>query len=259
MKRPCPALDVKEDRMKRIRPLLLLAGLGLIVSCTPGPGLDDRPGPNWPDHVSRPRGAGHAPEFDAPSPSPSQSETPTATSPPRPDQATDRTELGYIPRSRWTSHRARRAHVNRMGYINRVTVHHEGWKTVYFTSWRRTVQRLREIRDSHVNGNGWGDVGYHFIIDRAGRVWQARKLKYQGAHVSDHNQHNIGVMLLGNFKEQYPSQEQINTLASVLGKLKDRYNIPDSNVHTHRELGETACPGRYLQSEVDQYRRTGHM
>jgi len=227
------------------RRTLLLAAAGLVAGCTPHQrGL--RPGPRWPEQVSAPHSPGRQPDF--------------ASQPDRnPDHASSQTasDLGAIPRSRWTRHHARPNHVNAMNGVNRITIHHEGWKTVYFTDYQKTTQRLERIRHSHVNNHGWGDIGYHFVIDRAGRVWEARDLKYQGAHVSDNNPHNIGVMMLGNFQKQYPSQQQLNALKSFVQKLMNRYHVPAYPIHPHRELGQTSCPGQYLQPEVQSYRRNG--
>jgi len=247
--------------MSLTRRQVMLSGLGLLVSCTPDPRLGKRPPPGWPSQVPPPRDAGSATTSSDGAASDTRAGPEVATPEPRPDSPPSQqaAHLDFIPRSRWTSHGARDGRVNRMGYINQITVHHEGWKQVYFTGWARTVQRLRRIRKSHVEYHGWGDLGYHFVIDRAGRVWEGRDLTYQGAHVSDHNQHNIGVMVLGNFQEQYPAQEQLDSLVSFINQLKAKYNINDSAVHTHQELGDTACPGRYLQPEMDKFRRSGRI
>jgi hypothetical protein len=230
---------------------MVLGGLALLAGCATRPSLSNRPGPSWPESVSRPRPPGAPAEPGSPAPG-------QPTDPP-PEPGTGQSAVDAIARHRWTQHEARPGQVNAMGAIRQITVHHEGWKPVYFTSWGETVQRLRRIRQSHVNHHGWGDIGYHFVIDRAGRVWEARSLQYQGAHVKDHNPHNIGVMVLGNFQRQYPSEEQVQALGSFLEKLMQRYDIPRREVNTHRELGETACPGRYLQPEVTRFRRNGHV
>jgi hypothetical protein len=228
------------------RRTILLTGISLLAGCA-SPQAGSRPGPRWPSTVSRPSGPGREPDW-------SPSDRPSQPTPSGPADA-----LGVIARSRWTRHGARSGHVNPMGGINRITVHHEGWKPVYFTSHQKTAARLERIRNSHVNHHGWGDIGYHFIVDRAGRIWEARDLRYQGAHVSDHNEHNIGVMVLGNFEKQYPSREQLGALVPFLQKLMNRYNVPVHQVHTHRELGSTSCPGRHLQPRMVAYRQNGRL
>ncbi len=82
---------------------------------------------------------------------------------------------------------------------------------------------------------------------------------YQGAHVKDHNLANIGVVALGNFDRQQPTQAQLNTVQQLLGELMDRYGVPISRVHTHQEWVPTACPGRHLQEYINTSRQLGRL
>jgi hypothetical protein len=84
-------------------------------------------------------------------------------------------------------------------------------------------------------------------------------MRYQGAHVKDHNEHNIGVMVLGNFDEQKPTGAQLTTLRGTLVKLMGYYDVPVSRVHTHRELNPTTCPGDALQPQVNYLRSSGQL
>lgn len=162
-----------------------------------------------------------------------------------------------VPRSRWAEAQPVRSRLAAMGSVRRITIHHEGWTPVWFEDTRATARRLESIRLAHLQRMKAGDIGYHMVIDRAGRVWQGRDLSYQGAHVRDHNVGNIGVMVLGNFDLQRPTDRQIVTLRDMLTKLMQRYHIRESGVHTHQELNITACPGRVLQAGVSSLRRSG--
>lgn len=146
-----------------------------------------------------------------------------------------------------------------MGSIRRITVHHEGSTPVTFTDPAATIRRLEGIRRYHFRERGWGDIGYHYVIDRSGYIWAARDLSYQGAHVKDHNERNLGIMVLGNFDEQRPSVEQFNTLQRAVATFMRGYDVPLQRVYTHRELtpGHTECPGRYLQQYMVKIRRDG--
>ncbi len=143
--------------------------------------------------------------------------------------------------------------------VNRITIHHEGWTPVWFTDARSVSQRLESIRRSHLDRLGAGDIGYHLIIDRAGRVWQGRSMGYQGAHVRDHNAHNIGVMVMGNFDLQRPSDAQHAALHQTLVGLVRQYRIPSKHVFTHQEFNVTSCPGRSLQKHTNALRRSGKL
>jgi N-acetylmuramoyl-L-alanine amidase len=55
----------------------------------------------------------------------------------------------------------------------------------------------KEIRDWHVKGNGWDDIGYHFVIRRNGTVETGRPLEKIGAHAKGYNKTSIGICLVG--------------------------------------------------------------
>jgi len=146
-----------------------------------------------------------------------------------------------------------------MGRISRLTIHHEGWTPVWFSDARQTGERIEQVRRIHVRDRGWGDIGYHYIIDRAGRVWQGRDPRFQGAHVGGANEHNLGVMLLGNFDRQRPSDAQFDTMVRTVHALTRQYGIDARQVYTHQELRPTACPGKALQPRVDSVRQAGYL
>ena len=52
---------------------------------------------------------------------------------------------------------------------------------------------VEQIRDWHVNGNGWRDIGYHFVIYLDGSVHKGRPIEEVGAHCRGHNANSIGI------------------------------------------------------------------
>ena len=164
-----------------------------------------------------------------------------------------------IPRSAWVKSSTNTNRVDAMKGINRITLHHEGWEVVNFTDTGTTMSRLQHIQRFHMKERGWGDVGYHYIIDRAGRVWEARPIIYQGAHVADMNEHNVGIMLLGNFEKQTPSNIQMASAQMMTASIMGKYNVPVHRVYTHQELKPTQCPGRYLQPRLVAMRQSGYL
>ena len=85
------------------------------------------------------------------------------------------------------------------------------------------------------------------------------ELRYQGAHCRSNNEHNIGVMCLGNFNMQQPTQQQLASLAKLTGVLTTSYRIPANRVYGHQELRSTACPGRNLIGYVRNIRNNLQM
>ncbi|MEL6329855.1 MAG: peptidoglycan recognition family protein [Planctomycetota bacterium] len=163
---------------------------------------------------------------------------------------------GVIPRRAWATYGPNRRLADPMRRISAVTIHHDGMDAFGSPHYGDAAERLEKIRRSHV-GRGWADVGYHFAIDPGGRVWAARPLELQGAHVRDHNEHNIGVLVLGNFERERPSEKALGSLERFVSQLTGKYRLTARQVHTHREWAPTACPGRHLQPFVDRSRMPG--
>lgn len=155
-----------------------------------------------------------------------------------------------IARANWTRNGPLMRDINPMGGVSKITIHHQGNpQPVYFTDRQSTIQELEKTRNAH-RARGWADIGYHFIVDRAGYVWEGRNIAYQGAHVRDHNENNIGVMCLGNFDLQAPSDAQLASLEYTVRELRRQYKISTRHIYTHQEINRTACPGRALQPRV---------
>lgn len=164
---------------------------------------------------------------------------------------------GVISRSSWTREGIKTWDANRMNGVSRITVHHEGSDAFTGTSQASVSQRLESIRRYHVDSNGWADIGYHYIVDPAGRVWEGRQADWQGAHVADNNEHNLGVMVLGNFEKQSPTDAAIRSLDGVVAAMMRKYKVPVGRVYTHQEIRPTVCPGRSLQRVMESTRSRG--
>lgn len=102
----------------------------------------------------------------------------------------------------------------------------------------------KEIRDWHTlpppHGNGWSDIGYHFVVRRDGTIEIGRPLEIAGSHVSGHNKDTIGVVWVGRDR---PTVIQRESLLALLKQLCDEYKVPVEKVLGHKELnpGKT-CP-----------------
>ncbi len=133
----------------------------------------------------------------------------------------------------------------------RITLHHTGTDVVTATSEPAVMRCLDGVLGGHLNRN-FGDVGYHFLIDYVGRVWEGRSLAYWGAHVAGHNEQNIGIVLLGNYERQRPSGQQLQTMTQLVQVLRQQYGIPRGRVYGHIDLGQTLCPGKNLYPRVQR-------
>jgi N-acetylmuramoyl-L-alanine amidase len=104
-----------------------------------------------------------------------------------------------------------------------------------------------EIQRVHMRVLGFADIGYHFVIDAKGQLYEGRSLAVRGAHTRGHNTGTVGVVLLGHFEQSEPSTAQLATLSLLLECLRDSYQI--SHVAGHRDFlpSETVCPGQRLE------------
>ena len=165
---------------------------------------------------------------------------------------------GIIPRSQWARIGvARRDEIFDMNGVRRITIHHDGMPPASLSSFRQVASRIEQIRQSHVVARGWADLGYHYVIDPTGRIWEGRSIRWQGAHVKDQNENNLGILVMGNFDVQSPTSAALTTLDRFVAGQMQQYRIALGNVRTHKERAATACPGRNLQSYMIQTRCGG--
>ena len=116
------------------------------------------------------------------------------------------------------------------------------------------------IRNYHVNVNGWDDIGYHFGIEfirSSEEILAGRMPDIEGAHCQPKgfNHKSIGVCFVGNFDINQPPIDKVNKGVSLVKWLMRTYSIPVDNVLGHREVamdGRT-CPGIYF--DMDNFRR----
>lgn len=105
---------------------------------------------------------------------------------------------------------------------------------------------VEQIRDWHVNGRGWKDIGYHFVIYLDGSIHAGRPVEQVGAHCLNHNQHSIGVCYIGGCTAEgkkakdtrTPAQKKV--LLELLTELRSIY--PKARIHSHSDFANKACP-----------------
>jgi hypothetical protein len=139
---------------------------------------------------------------------------------------------------------------------NRITIHHSAKysKEIGTPSAGNVGAAIKDIQTVHMRDRGWGDIGYHFLIDPTGRIWQGRLLDWQGAHAQgSNNVQNIGVCLLGDFNHERPDPRALESLERLVDALCERHRIAQSRVYGHQKFAATECPGDSLMAWISRY------
>jgi uncharacterized protein (TIGR03382 family) len=132
----------------------------------------------------------------------------------------------------------------------KVTVHHTATPLPDSVS---PEARVRQIQNYHIDTRGWCDIGYHFLVDWNGEMWQGRNETVIGAHVANNNTNNVGISFMGTYSSTPASNAQLDACAGLLGWLNDNYGIPltRSYIKGHRQYASTSCPGDRLYGQLD--------
>ena len=124
-----------------------------------------------------------------------------------------------------------------------IIVHHSGTNYSNGTDYKLVVQ---SYWDYHVNTHGWNDIGYNWLTDPNGVLYEGRGSGVQGAHFSCMNSHTMGVCVIGNFETATPTTETITTLEDLIAwEATDK----DIDVLTH---------SYHSASQLDLYHISGH-
>lgn len=170
---------------------------------------------------------------------------------------TARKPAGLVPRSEWSG--GMKPNPNKMTRheraFERITVHHSATEA-------RTTSPKGILR-YHLMDKGWGDVGYHYLIDAEGTIYEGRSLTYQGAHAGNHsatgqnlNPGRIGVCLIGDYDKGPVPVRAWWALERLLGELMDIHGLDGCNVEGHKHAGaSTECPGEFLGRRLEEWKR----
>ncbi|GAB3870237.1 N-acetylmuramoyl-L-alanine amidase [Terrabacter terrigena] len=139
---------------------------------------------------------------------------------------------------------------------------------------------VRGIYAYHTQTHGWCDIGYNFLVDRFGRIYEGRKGGLtgftQGAHAGGFNEETFGVSVIGTFTSvRFPAavtsavsrtiawqadRSGFNPASSVVltSNGSSRYDagvrVTKPRVMGHRDLSLTSCPGDAAYPQVASIR-----
>ncbi|TNM42731.1 hypothetical protein FHP29_06870 [Nocardioides albidus] len=129
---------------------------------------------------------------------------------------------------------------------------------------------LRGIWKYHVKTRGWSDIGYNFLVDRFGRIWEGRAggidKAVVGAHTLGYNGYSFAMSAIGNYETAQPTPEMINAYGALFAWKLSLSGVDPSSlsqrvgkgtfaaISGHRDAGKTACPGKYLYAQLPTIR-----
>lgn len=92
---------------------------------------------------------------------------------------------------------------------------------------------VRSYYDLHTGTNGWDDIGYNWLIDGNGVVYEGRGQGLQGAHFSCMNENTIGICVIGNYENATPTSEAINALQNFIawGSCEEDIDVLGMDLH----------------------------
>ncbi|PJE93720.1 N-acetylmuramoyl-L-alanine amidase [Streptomyces carminius] len=213
----------------------------------------------------------------SPSPSVSVPPAPPSTAPRPPvtaragwgaDESISPEEPGYLPD----------------GKVKAVTVHHTAESNSYTCDQAPAV--VRGIYAYHVRTLGWKDIGYNFLVDKCGKIYEGRKggvdRPVMGAHAYGFNSETTGISVLGTYTGTSASTAALTSVARIAAWKLGQYGVAPSAtvtltagdsgrnyagrtwakgarlsfpaVHGHRDGYNTQCPGDRLYGQLSTIR-----
>jgi uncharacterized protein with LGFP repeats len=169
------------------------------------------------------------------------------------------------------------------GAVDLAFVHHTVSSNSYGPS--QSAGMVRSICLFHKYGNGWNDIGYNFVVDRYGQIFEARAGGVDetivGAQAGGYNVYSTGVALLGTFGGVGPPRKTFDALARLLawklalhgiqipgnvtvqvtraGAPYSRYRagarVRLNRIAGHRDADTTTCPGSGMYRQLPRLRQ----
>ncbi len=158
----------------------------------------------------------------------------------------------------------------------KIVIHH----TASFTPTTRTEAEsyLQELQVQHTFSNWRWDIGYNFLIDSQGNIyeWRAWGAWVIWAHAKRNNAPSVGIALIWDFEKEKPTQKMLTSLTELTTSLSWTYDIypytqqsyyfpidtsPYIEAHQldslvgHTHIWTTSCPGDFVISYIPQLKK----
>lgn len=167
---------------------------------------------------------------------------------------------GIISRAQWGANPAYMSWGPEYRNINKTIIHH----TASGNNPPVPAAVVRSIYYYHAVSLGWGDIGYNFLLDQYGNIYEGRYggNKVVGAHAYGQNYGSIGISAIGNFQYTGITSGTFNAMTNLIAfkHYQNDVNINWGTVFGHRDFCNnpapgrncTACPGAHLYARKGQ-------
>ncbi|WP_353509900.1 cell wall-binding repeat-containing protein [Intrasporangium sp.] len=153
------------------------------------------------------------------------------------------------------------------GVVDAAVVHHTAGSNSYTEGQVPSI--IQGIYEYHVTGHGWRDIGYNFLVDRFGRIWEGRHggmdKAVVGAHAEGVNSVMFGASVLGDFETVQPPSAVMTALRNLIAWKAAVHHVDVlgttvvagttyNTISGHRNVNATECPGQYLYAKLPELR-----
>ncbi|WP_406725889.1 FG-GAP-like repeat-containing protein [Streptomyces sp. GD-15H] len=166
--------------------------------------------------------------------------------------------------------------------VKAAVIHHTGMDSDNRLSCAESRARMRSIQQEHFT-RGYYDIGYNFVVDRCGQIFEGRSggmdLPVVGAHDVGFNTDTLGISYLGNFESVQPGRAAMDAMARIIAWKFGMYGLDPTGqvtltsgvdagvngnkiakgqavtlprVFGHRDTNYTACPGKNLYPKLSR-------
>ncbi|HEV2818957.1 MAG TPA: peptidoglycan recognition protein [Solirubrobacteraceae bacterium] len=185
-----------------------------------------------------------------------------------------------VPRKAWAGDDCNPRESPSMGRVDMAFVHHTVSTNDYTADESGAV--ILAMCRYHRNSLGWDDIGYNFLVDRWGRIYEGRAGGIDrpviGAQTQGFNGVSTGVAAVGTYTSATPPPEQVSAIASLLAWKLPSHGVPTTGMVTvtsqggssnrfasgqrvtferisaHRDAGKTLCPGDGMMAQFASLR-----
>jgi hypothetical protein len=170
-------------------------------------------------------------------------------------------------RAQWGADESIRTWGAQYGQAQMAFIHHTAGSNSYTSSQVPAI--IRGIYVFHTLDRDWGDIGYNFLVDKFGRVWEGRyggvDKAVVGAHALGYNSGSFGTSVMGEFTSTSPPAAVTTSLEKLIAWKFSLHGVPAygtvslngtvfNRISGHRDANQTSCPGQRLYDRLGTIR-----